>query len=296
MSPPISVAATFSECYRAFLKARRGKRPSANKLRFELRWIDRLCQLRDALQAGTWQPSPARAFIVNHPKTREIHAPDFADRVVHHWLVERLEPLFEPVFIHDSYANRVGKGTHAAVDRLQDFMRSRNGQGWYLQLDIHNFFNSIHRPTLYGRIVRRLDLSVRKGRIDAEMALALRSLCHKLLETKVQERVDDPAAAARLPLHKRLANARPGCGIPVGNLTSQFFANVYLDALDQFVKHPLRCRHYVRYVDDFVLLADDPATLEHWRDAIALFLRDTLQLSLKQGAGDAQACPFPVVR
>jgi len=285
MSPPISVAATFSECYRAFLKARRGKRPSANKLRFELRWIDRLCQLRDALQAGTWQPSPARAFIVNHPKTREIHAPDFADRVVHHWLVERLEPLFEPVFIHDSYANRVGKGTHAAVDRLQDFMRSRNGQGWYLQLDIHNFFNSIHRPTLYGCIVRRLDLSVRKGRIDAEMALALRSLCHKLLETKVQERVDDPAAAARLPLHKRLANARPGCGIPVGNLTSQFFANVYLDALDQFVKHQLRCRHYVRYVDDFVLLADDPATLEHWRDAIALFLRDTLQLSLKQGAG-----------
>ncbi|MGI9211676.1 MAG: hypothetical protein ACR2HF_04320, partial [Methylococcaceae bacterium] len=140
-SPCISVAATFSECYRAFLKARRGKRPSANKLRFELRWLDRLCQLRDMLQTGTWQPSPARAFIVNHPKTREIHAPDFADRIVHHWVVERLEPLFEPVFIHDSYANRVGRGTHAAVDRLQDFMRSRNGLGWYLQLDIHNFFN-----------------------------------------------------------------------------------------------------------------------------------------------------------
>ncbi len=115
--------------------------------------------------------------------------------------------------------------------------------------------------------------------------MSLRSLCHKLLASPIKEVVDDPAAAARLPPHKRLANARPGCGIPVGNLTSQFFANVYLDALDQFVKHTLRCRHYLRYVDDFVLLADDPATLEHWQEAIALFLRDTLQLSLKQGSG-----------
>jgi RNA-directed DNA polymerase len=286
-SPAIPVSISFAECHRAFLKARRGKRPSVNSLRFQLRWIDRLCRLRDRLQSGNWQPAPARAFIVNHPKTREIHAPDFSDRIVHHWLVGQLEPLFEPGFIHDSYANRSGKGSHAAVDRLQSFMRSRNGQGWYMQLDIHNFFNSIHRPTLYARITRCLDRSVHKGRLENAMALMLRSLCHKLLATKVREVVDDPAAAARLPPHKRLANAPAGCGIPVGNLTSQFFANVYLDALDQFVKHQLRCRHYVRYVDDFVLLADDPATLDAWREAIVDFLRDTLHLTLKQNRVEA---------
>lgn len=212
-SPAIPVSISFAECHRAFLKARRGKRPSVNSLRFQLRWIDRLCLLRDRLQSGNWQPAPARAFIVNHPKTREIHAPDFSDRIVHHWLVGQLEPLFEPGFIHDSYANRSGKGSHAAVDRLQSFMRSRNGQGWYMQLDIHNFFNSIHRPTLYARITRCLDRSVHKGRLENAMALMLRSLCHKLLATKVREVVDDPAAAARLPPHKRLANAPAGCGI-----------------------------------------------------------------------------------
>ena len=281
ISPDVAVPVSLAACHAAWLRARRGKRPSANQLAFEVRWMDRLLKLKTALRTGVWQPARTVSFIVSHPKTREIHAPDFADRVVHHLLVERLEKLYEPVFIHDSYANRLGKGSHAAVDRLQQFMRSRNGQGWYLQLDIHNYFNSINRHILYQMLCHRLQQCERRAELPAAHVLALRSLCHKLLANKVSETVRDPAAAARLPPHKRLANAAPGCGIPVGNLTSQFFANVYLNALDQFVKHTLKCRHYVRYVDDFVLLADDAAQLRQWQGQINEFLAATLGLKCK---------------
>ncbi len=198
--------------------------------------------------------------------------------MVHHWLVPQLEALYEPVFIHDSYANRAGKGSHAAVDRLQAFMRAQQnacgGKGWFLQLDVHNFFNSIHRPTLYRLLTTRLDSK-------AGSHLPLRSLCHKLLAHPVQEAVRNSEAAQRVPPHKRLCNAPAGCGLPIGNLTSQFFANVYLNELDQFVKHSLKVRHYVRYVDDFVLLADNPAQLRLWHNQIAEFLQTRLRLKLK---------------
>jgi hypothetical protein len=283
-SPTIAVPVSLEACHAAWLKARRGKRPSANQLAFEVRWLDRLLELKAALRAGEWQPARTVSFIVTHPKTREIHAPDFADRVVHHLLVERLEKLFEPVFIHDSYANRHGRGSHAAVDRLQQFMRSRNGQGWYLQLDIHNYFNSINRHILYRMLCHRLEQCMQRAVLTGEHIMALRSLCHKLLVNNVTELVRDPEAAARLPPHKRLANAAPGCGLPVGNLTSQFFANVYLNALDQFVKHTLKCRHYVRYVDDFILIADDADQLHHWQAQIDEFLANTLSLKCKEAA------------
>jgi hypothetical protein len=286
--PPVPVPIRLSAVWRAWVRARRGKKPSGNQLAFEARWLDRLLALHTALRAGNWQPSRTVSFIVNHPKTREIHAPDFADRVVHHVLVERLEKLYEPIFIHDSYANRAGRGSHVAVGRLQTFMRQRENMpgatvagGWYLQLDIRNFFNSIHRPTLYTMLCQRLAQAQKRGQLPAAHALALRSLCHKLLARRVAEQVRNPAAAACIPPHKRLCNAAPGCGLPVGNLTSQFFANVYLNALDQFVKHTLKVRHYVRYVDDFVLLADTPAQLQHWQAQIADFLHHTLRLRLR---------------
>lgn len=284
MQNAIPVPISFTACHAAWLKARQGKRPSANQLRFDAHWLDNLLALHDGLRSGQWQPARTVSFVVQHPKVREIHAPAFADRIVHHLLVPRLEKFYEPIFIHDSYANRQGKGSHAAVDRLQQFMRQRNdkkGQGWFLQLDIHNYFNTIHRPTLYAMLCKRLDQMKQRRVLPASHALALRSLCHKILAEKVTENVRDPHAAAQLPPHKRLCNSAAGCGLPVGNLTSQFFANVYLNALDQFVKHTLKVKHYVRYVDDFVLLADTQAQLESWKQQISVFLEQTLQLSLK---------------
>ncbi|HUA79387.1 MAG TPA: RNA-directed DNA polymerase [Dyella sp.] len=271
---------TFQALHSAWRAARRKKRPSHNQLAFESQWAEQLIALQQRLQAGTWSPSPAVCFIAQRPKARQIHAPDFADRVVHHWLVPQLERIYEPTFIHDSYANRRGKGTHAAVDRLKQFVRqvhSGQGGGWYLQLDVHNFFNSIHRPTLYRMLKGRL---TRAGLSDTAMRVV-----HALLRRPVQAQGIIHRSTAderrRVPAHKRLENAAPGCGLPIGNLSSQFFANVYLDALDQFVKHHLKAKRYIRYVDDFVLVHRDRAQLEQWKEEIERFLSETLQLKLK---------------
>jgi hypothetical protein len=273
-------AVTFAELHTAFLAARRGKVPSANRLSFESRWIDHLLDLERRLNAGTWEPSRSTCFIARRPKSREIHAPDFADRVVHHWLVPYLEQIYEPRFIHDSFSNRAGKGTHAAVDRLQHFVRqvhSGQGGGWYLQLDVRNFFNSLHRPTLWRSLKPVL---VRAG-LPNHMLRAVHAL---LRRSPLEAGVRYHGAAeerASVPAHKRLENAGPGCGLPIGNLSSQFFANVYLDALDQFVKHTLKAPRYLRYVDDFVLVHQDREQLERWRGQIEAFLRDQLRLELK---------------
>jgi hypothetical protein len=199
---------------------------------------------------------------------------------VHHWLVPQLEAVYEPAFIADSYANRRGKGTHAAVRRLQAFARqvdSGQGGGWYLQLDVHNFFNQIHRPTLWAMLKRRL---LREG----VSTPALRATHALLRQPPLAPGVVHLATVAereRVPPHKRLANAPAGCGLPIGNLSSQFFANVYLDALDQFVKHELKARRYLRYVDDFVLVHADRAQLAAWQRRIERFLADRLRLSLQ---------------
>ena len=204
-------------------------------LRFEHRWPDRLFDIEDSLRAGTWAPSAPTVRIERRPKVREIHAPPFADRVVHHWVVPPLEAEYEPIFIEDSYSNRIGKGTHAAVTRLQGFVRqvdSGQGGGYYLQLDIKNFFPSIHRPTLYQFLRARME--------RAGFPIPYRRAVHALLSWSIRRTgvrwACTPAERMAVPPHKRLENAAPGCGLAIGNLSSQFFANVYLHALDVFVK------------------------------------------------------------
>ncbi|MGE0521280.1 MAG: reverse transcriptase domain-containing protein, partial [Candidatus Binatia bacterium] len=270
----------FRSLHAAWREARRGKKPSQDQLRFDANWVENLLDLEERLLAKTWHPSPPICFVQLTPKAREIHAPAFADRVVHHWLVPILERLFEPTFIHDSYSNRVGKGTHAAVRRLRQFVRqvdSGQGGGYYLQLDVRNYFNSIHRATLYGILKRRME--------HADLPEIVRRAAHALLNHSIERTgvvmACTEAEHAAVPAHKRLQNAAPGCGIAIGNLSSQFFANVYLDRLDQFVKHQLKVPRYIRYVDDFVLVHHDRAQLDAWRDLIVVFLRDELHLELK---------------
>jgi hypothetical protein len=195
-------------------------------------------------------------------------------------LVPQIEAVYEPAFIHDSYANRKGKGTHKAVERLRTFVRqvdSGQGGGWYLQLDVHNFFNSIHRPTLYRMLKDRL---TRAGISETAMRVVHALLRHPVQRQGIVHR-STQAERDQVPAHKRLENAAPGCGLPIGNLSSQFFANVYLDALDQFVKHRLKAGRYLRYVDDFVLVHHDRAQLERWKVAIERFLAERLKLRLK---------------
>lgn len=273
-------AVPLRDLHAAWREARRGKRPSENQLTFEAHWIDGLFDLQAELEAGTWRPRPPTSFVAKAPKAREIHAPDFRDRVVHHWLVPPLERIYEPLFIFDSFSNRRGKGTHAAVDRLERFVRqvhSGQGGGWYLQLDIHNFFNSIHRPTLYALLKPRME---RHG-LPEPMRRAVHALLrHSPLHDGVIER-STAGERALVPPHKRLANSATGCGIAIGNLSSQFFANVYLHELDLFVKHQLKAERYIRYVDDFVLVHHDRDQLARWQMAIEAFLQDRLRLRLK---------------
>ncbi|PMQ04206.1 Group II intron-encoded protein LtrA [Dyella sp. AD56] len=286
---PVRRAAPASECqggvtvrqlHDAMCAARRRKKPSANQLAFELAWMDRLIAIEADINAGRWSPAPATCFVATRPKAREIHAPDFGDRVVHHWLVPQLEAIYEPTFIHDSYANRKRKGSHAAVLRLRQFVRqtvSGEGGGWYLQLDVHNFFNSIHRPTLWLMLKDRLT----RANLDAAALRVVHALLRHPVERQGVHHRATAAQRAMVPAHKRLENAAPGCGLPIGNLSSQFFANVYLDALDQFVKHTLKARRYARYVDDFVLVHRDRAVLEQWQHDIETFLGRELGLKLK---------------
>lgn len=276
-------AVSLRSLYSAWRAARHGKKPSLDQMGFEARLLDNLLDIQRRLNGAHWFPMAPTCFIAQSPKAREIHAPTFADRVVHHLIVPELERVFEPVFVYDSFSNRVGKGAHAAVARLRGFIRqvdSGQGGGHYLQLDIKNFFASIHRPTLWALLKPRME--------RAALPLVLKRAVHALLTWPIQRTGVNYACSdlerAAVPEHKRLENAARGCGIAIGNLSSQFFANVYMDRLDQFVKHTLKAPRYVRYVDDFVLVHERREQLEEWHARIVEFLRSELRLELKAGA------------
>lgn len=242
-----------------------------------------------AIADGRYRPQPFTVFAVTDPKLREIFAPAFADRLVQQWLVRHIEPWWDKRFIDDSFANRKGKGTHAAIGRLQHFMR-QPGHRWFCQLDIRAFFPSIDRRTLqqlWQDALPKLPWPVATRRQLDQVATAI--LTQSPLEPPPL-RSGDLALLAQIPSHKSLLGAPLGVGLPIGSLTSQFFANVYLNELDQFVKHTLKVRAYVRYVDDFVLLADDLQTLLGRETGIERFLRDRLRLELHTGKVVLQRC------
>ena len=289
-------AFTLAAVYGAYRACRRRKRATRNAQRYEIGLLDHLVDTAHALAGRVWRPSRAVAFVVRRPKAREILAADFSDRVVHHLLVPHLERQFEPVFIHDCFSNRRGKGTHGAVERLHSFMlrgrdeaKKQQQRLHYLQLDVANFFNSINRRLLFALVRARFERDLKRpasdprrlGPADSEALLWLtrRVLTGNAAAGAVLR--GTPAEFACVPAHKRLRHTPAETGLPIGNLTSQFFANVYLNELDQFVKHTLKCRYYVRYVDDLVLLHPDPAVLQAWREQIAAFLLQRLGLHLR---------------
>ena len=265
---------------RQYVECRRHKRNTANALRFEAAQEMNLLALRDALADRSYQPGRSVCFFVQRPKLREIFAADFRDRIVHHVLVSHLEGIWEPVFIHDSYACRKGKGVHAAVARLQQFMRQATANGtrpaYTLQLDIRNYFMSIDKPRLFEMLAARLN--PRRPADAQALWLAEKLVFHDCTHEPVLK--GDPRLLDRLPAHKTLFRPPPGKFLPIGNLNSQFFANVYLNALDQFVNHELKCRWYLRYCDDFVLVAETAAQLAAWKARIEDFLTERLLLQL----------------
>jgi retron-type reverse transcriptase len=263
--------------HRQYLKCRRNKRNTLNALRFEYDLEANLVRLQEEIEGQTYEPSRSVCFVLKRPKLREIFAADFRDRVVHHILVDALENVWEPLFIHDSYACRKGKGTHTAVKRLQAFMRrvSRNGtrRAYFVHLDIRGFFLHINKEILYRIITKRI-------RDEKLLWLARTVIFHDCTKNFVLK--GERGLLEKIPSHKTLFGTQNQRGLPIGNLASQFFANVYLNELDQFVKHHLKARYYPRYSDDFVLLHEDKERLLAWRDEIREFLQSRLRLSLNE--------------
>ncbi len=244
---------TFENLLCAAYQAACGKREQENVLRFFNRLEENLLSLQDSLQNHTYQPGTYSTFQIYEPKPRMISAAPFRDRVVHHALINVIGQLFERSFIFDSYANRVGKGTHRAIRRYQHFLRLYR---YVLKCDIRKYFPSIDHAILKALIRRCIADEKTLWLIDAIIDAS-----------NPQEQVMDyfPGDDLFGPFERRK-------GLPIGNLTSQFFANVYLDPLDHFIKEQLRCPAYLRYVDDFALFADRKSALKAWHKRIADYL------------------------
>jgi retron-type reverse transcriptase len=245
--------APFRALHEAALEAVKGKRrkPGAAALMANLE--KELLRLERELNHGTYRPGSYTTFTVKDPKERFISAAPFRDRVVHHALCAVVVPLFERGFIDDSYANRVAKGSHRAVARYERF---RDRFRYVLRCDVLRYFPSIDHEVLKADLGRR---------VTCERTLAL-------LDAIVDASNPQQPVYRYFPSDDLFTPFERGRGLPIGNLTSQFFSNLYLDPLDHFAKEMLRAKGYVRYVDDFALFQDNPAVLEGWRERIERFL------------------------
>lgn len=269
---------SFEDVNLAAMLCMKRKRNRLDAIAFRRSYGEEIFNLTMRIRDKTYQPQAGLVFVAEHPKYREIHAAHFRDRVVHHLLYNQLEPVFEKIFIPDSYACRKGKGTHAAAESLAQKMRniSRNGQikAYGLKMDIKSFFPSIHKETLLGLIQAKC-----KKLNNGDNIFELAKIIVNNDPVKNAKPLGSKATFNKVPPHKKLGALGPGYGLPIGNLTSQFFANVYLNALDQFIKRTLGIKHYVRYVDDFVLLNEDPLQLRYWEEQIRKFLKERLFLT-----------------
>lgn len=233
----------------AFKKARKRKTLKPYVIKFEKDKEQNLILLRQELLNETYYPKPLKTFIIREPKTRKIRKSYFVDRIVHHAICNILEPIFEKTFIYDSFANRKGKGTLNAVKRFDEFKlkasKNNSRKCYVLKADISHYFDEVDHDIL------------------------LHVLKKKVCDTSL----------IRL-INKILKNHSDNKGMPLGNMTSQFFANVYLNELDQFVKHKLKAKYYIRYVDDFVILNENKEVLEYYLSEIHKFVQDNLKIQL----------------
>ncbi len=241
---------SFDNLLRASEKALRGQKKKPAAARFFFNLEGELLQLQEELTVGTYQPLPYHIFEIFEPKRRRICAADLRDRVVHHAICNLLEPIFERRAIGDSFACRKGKGAHAAVARAQQLARRFD---YFLQCDVSKYFASVDHEAL-KRLLRRI--------LKDERLLQLLDVI-----------IDQP-----------LPGSAPGKGMPIGSLTSQHFANLYLGELDHFVKERLRMKGYLRYMDDFLNFGHEKSVLRETLAAEREFVREELRLELKESA------------
>jgi RNA-directed DNA polymerase len=240
----------------AWRHAARGKRRQAGVAAYEHALEENLFRLREGFRSMTWQPGPYTSFTIHEPKRRLISAAPFRDRVAHHALCNVTAPLVERCFATDSFANRIGFGTHRALDACQRYARRFP---YVLAMDIMQFFPAIDHGLLLGQLRKQVG--------DPNVLELLRRVLAGGAGV-----LDGEYRMQWFPGDTLLDRFRPR-GLPIGNLTSQIWANLYLTPLDHFIKRELRCLGYVRYVDDFRLFSHDKAQLWEWRDRIVTYLQ-----------------------
>lgn len=216
-------------------------------------------------------------FVITKPKPREIWAADFRDRIVHHLIYNKYFDLFSKSFIYDSYACLPTKGTLNASKRLEKFTRScsHNYQfrTYFLKADIKNFFMSIDKNILFDLICQKVTNPWWQNLIK----LVLYNDCRKNAVIKSSR-----SLMKQIPRQKSLFNAKRDCGLPIGNLSSQFFANIYLNELDQFIKRTLQCKYYIRYVDDLIILDQNPKKLNMIYNLVCQFVKTNLNIEFHE--------------
>jgi len=275
----------FEKIYSAYLECREKKRKTINALKFEWDLEKNLRGLLKELKDRKYKPERSICFAVKEPTPREIFAGSFKDRIVHHLLVREIEAIGEKIFIYHSFACRKGKGTHKAVKKLREGMRkaSKNYRKdiYYSQLDIAGFFMSINQDILHS-VFKKLVLKQNKSIKWKEELLWLGKIIIFNKPTSNYIMKGDISIFSLIPKRKSLFYAKRNKGLPIGNYSSQFFANLYLNELDQFAKRVLQCKYYFRYVDDLVFLANNKGELKYQRNEINDFLIRRLDLKLNK--------------
>ena len=289
---------SFEMLLKSFYKARKGKRDRISVAEYEYFIESNILKLRQLLLSGEYYPQPYTNFTIFEPKTRRISAPAFKDRIIQHSLVAQIEPIFEKKFIFDSYACRKYKGTHFGASRIKKFLMAarciygKERELYVLQCDIHKYFQNIHWDTLLeilqksitcprtNELLRRIVVthSVKADMVNISSHIHQNSFKKtipeqlSLFEFNNSDQNNHQENAPILEWERK--------GLPIGNLTSQLFANIYLNELDQYVKHTLKQRWYARYMDDFLIIHPDKKKLKQLNKDIEKFLNRKLGLSL----------------
>lgn len=275
-----------TDLFTAYFCARKNKRNTASQVRFERNLSENLINLYTEISTGKYKVGRSMCFIIRDPVLREVFAASFRDRIVHHLLYNWLVPIFEPTFIYDSYSCREGKGTLFGIERMEHHIRSCSDNYtkdcYVMKLDIEGYFMNINRQLLFDVIVKRLKGYESTQVIGFDVNLAIDLLYQVIFNDPVKGcyRKGSKSDWKRLPRSKSLFYSPQGCGLPIGNLTSQLFSNIYLSSFDHYVKRVLRFKHYGRYVDDFYIVGRSKEKLVEAIPKIKDFLATELHLRL----------------
>ena len=275
------------DLYAAYYDARKHKGTRTYVKEFETNLHENLVELRDKIYNRTYVQEPLTCFIINHPKKREVFASKFVDRIVHHLYFNYTHELFEDIFIYDCYSCIKSRGTSFGIDRIKHHIRSESHnyrkKCWVLKLDISSYFMTIDRKLLLNIIGRHLERGKFKENLDIDLIRYLSEVIVLKDPTENCAMKSGREDYIGLAKGKSLFNQEKGKGLPIGNLTSQLFSNVYLNELDQFVKRQLKMKHYGRYVDDFYIVSSDKDKLHWCVGEIRKFLESELALGMNEG-------------